>query len=189
MAVSRRSASSASRASACASARTSASCARLPSISERMSASWRSRSADGGSSARPLSATSRLALGLVAAGDQPGLGLGQRGDARGVARHLALGHGVEFAGVVGLALRRAPVLACGGLRRRRPRSGPLARPRRPCACPRASCARGHDFAIDVGEAAALRRAGARRRSAHGRRRQSRPSARDRRRAKPAAGRA
>ena len=122
MALRRRSASSASRASACASARTSASSARLPSISVRMAASWPSSSADGGSSASALSATPRPALRLVAAGAEPGLGLGQGGDARGVARHLALGHGMQLAGVVGLALRRCANARGRRLRPRRPRS-------------------------------------------------------------------
>ena len=64
---------------------------------------------------------------------------------------------MEFAGVVGLALRRAPMLACGGfggacrgqVRLRRLGGLALVVERR---------ARGYDFAIDVGQAAALREA-------------------------------
>ena len=58
-------------------------------------------------------------LRLVAAGNQPALGFGQGRNARGVAGDFALGRGMQFAGVVGLALRlRAAVAraALGGSR-------------------------------------------------------------------------
>ena len=108
--------------------------------------------ADGGELAAPVRRTAAVPRGLlrprptrrlrlVAAADQPRLGLGQRRDARGVARHLALGHGLQLAGVVGLALGCAPVLRGRRLRRRRLRSGRPAPLRRPCACRRPRCAR------------------------------------------------
>ncbi len=141
MATSRRSASSASRASACASARISASSVRLPSISERMAASLLSSSAEGGSSARPASATSDAALASSRLRDQPGLGFGQRRDARGIAGHLALGHRLQLAGVVGVALGCAPGFAGGGFGGAgcgQIRPAPL---RRSCAFRRPRCAR------------------------------------------------
>ena len=121
-------------------------------------------------------------------GGDPRLRLGQRRAARGDAVELALGGGMAVACGVGLALGRAPAPAgvVLGLPRRRHFAfgrGYRLPPRveigaRRCAAP-PRCRRG----------GCGRRAAVRPRSAHWRRRQSRPSATNRPPARPAAGRA
>ena len=165
-------------------------CARLPSISARMSASWPSRSADGGSSVERAARHRRCAaLRLVAARRQPRLGLGQRRDA---ARCCAPSRARPW---------RAARARC------RPRAAPSRQCSRASRFGRAGRGqlglRGLDgLALVLDRRRARRRARRRcrpgglrwraaapRRSAHARRRRSRPSATGRRRARPAAGRA
>ena len=127
-------------------------------------------------------ASSRLAVSRA-------LGLGQRGKARGVAARLALGG-------MACASRALSASRCASRRALRAAvsASPAAQARLRAASTRAALVSASlravgKFGIDIGEAVALRRAGAPRRSAHSRRRQSRPSARGRLRARPAAGRA
>ena len=179
---------SASRASACASPRASASTARLAATSPRDSASWFSSSA---AEPKRLDRLRGVALGgerLVAARREPHFCFGERGEPRGQPVRLALGRGMRVARRVGLRLRLAPRIARFALGR--DRRGELG-------------FGGFDgaalaFGIAGARGQAPRRdrrggssprAGAPPRSAHSRRRRSRPSATGRLREKRAAGRA
>ena len=184
----RRSASSASRAIACASTRTSASAAAVA----------RDRLVDRGEPAfelgggrqrgeRRLRVAAR-GVRFVAAGAEPLPCFLERRDARRVAADLALGGGVLLARGIGRVLRLAPARARLGLGGGRGGDRGLGRLDRAALC-LDFAARGGKLALDRLRGGRVRRAGARRRSAHGRRRQSRPSARNRPRARPAAGRA
>ena len=127
---------SASRASACASPRASASTARLAATSPRDSASWFSSSA---ADAERLDRLRGVALGgerLVAARREPHLGFGERREPRGQPVRLALGGGMRIARRVGLRLRLAPRIARFASRPRPPRRGRLRPLRRRGACPR-----------------------------------------------------
>ena len=187
IACKRRSASSASRASACASARTCAASRRWPSMSVRTAASLVSVSRLGGNSASAAVALSCAASASAAVGGEAAVGFRQRRFARGVAVDLALGRGMAFARGVGLALRGAPGFACGGLGGRCGLQLGLG------GFQRLTLGGGIDAGLlelvsRYRPAARARRAAAPRRSARGRRRQIRPSARRRLPATPAAGR-
>ena len=117
-------------------------------------------------------------VGLVAAGADALLGLVERRNARRIAADLALGGGMFFARGIGRALRLAPARARLGLgRRRRGERGFGRFDHAPLGFDFA--ARGGKFAFDRLQAGRARQAGAPRRSARARRRQSRPSARNR----------
>ena len=187
----RRSASSASRASACASARTSASCRRAC-----LSISARTVGELVAPARRTAASAASAASACVLAGAAPRRGWRPAGSslrsaprsARRCAPSRARPRRAARARV-GLALRCAPVLAGGGFGRARPRSSSACAASTALRLSSTRGARGDELAVDVGRGGCARRAGAPRRSAHARRRQSRPSATGRLRARPAAGRA
>ncbi len=188
----RRAASSASRASACASARTSASVRAVafdlaahggePLLDARRTAA----SAASACSAS-LRARRRPRRGWRPAAPWPRSSAERRAALRPTSRsaaacrsRAACGRALQLAP----AASRAAVSAAAAARLR-----PAAALDRRCAWPRRRLRAVGQFGLDVGEAVLARRAGAPRRSAHWRRPRSRPSATDRRRATPAAGRA
>ena len=191
--ASRRSACSASRASACASARTSA-CWRA-FAARRLSRTSASSAFKLGSRARSAASCApprrRRGLRFGQAASRPGLGFGQRGAAGGDAVDLALRrrHGARGRRPRRAAGSRHALRACGFGLRGRCRSASAASAASNALRSTSSAVRAAATRLRRRQGGCVRRGAARRRSAHWRRPQSRPSARGRLRARQGAGRA